>query len=165
MSIWMNCRTGLLRVASQEISHVFLKMFTTAFPNPNDHITPGSPRMMKLHPWLNVMFFFTWSHSDVFSKVTQTKCGCSTWLSGMPWHDRRTVHCFVKWEDKNISCQVEQEGRKYHLAIGSRFSNNFYLAWFFKKNGLHDYSKLYVMKYRYNHAHLLWHCLVNKKQQ
>ena len=57
MSIWLNCGTGLLRVASQEICHAFLKMFTTIFPNPTDHITPGSPRMMKLRPWLNVTFF------------------------------------------------------------------------------------------------------------
>ena len=51
----MNCGTGLLRVASQEISHVF----ATVFPNPTDHdiVTPGSPKMMKLQPWLNVMFF------------------------------------------------------------------------------------------------------------
>ena len=33
------------------------------------------------------------------------------------------------------------------------------------KNDLQDCSMLiYVMKYRYNHPHLLWHCLVNKRK-
>ena len=80
-------------------------------------------------------------------------------------HARGTLHCFVKWEDKIISCQVAQEARKYHLAIGSHFSNNFYLAWFFEEwsAGLFN-AFFYVMKYRYNHPHLLWHCLVNKRK-
>ena len=102
---------------------------------------PDWPR----HPWVSKddetsalaerYVFYTWSHSDVFSNVTQTKCEYSSWLSGMPQacKARGTVHCFVKWEDKIISHQVAQEARKYHLAIGSHFSNNFYLAWFFEE--------------------------------
>ena len=90
----MNCGTGLLRVASQEISHAFLKMFTTVLPNPTDHVTPGSPRMMKLQPWLNIMFFsLEVTNMMFFSNVTQTKCGYSTWLSeALHRHARGTVH-------------------------------------------------------------------------
>ena len=70
---------------------------------------------------------------------------------------RGTVHCFVKWEDKIISRQVAQEARKYHLAIGSHFSNNINITLLdSSKNDLQDRSMLiYVMKYRYNHPHLL----------
>ena len=100
---------------------------------------PDWPR----HPWVSKddetsalaerYIFFTWSHSDVFSNVTQTKCGIVAGYQACYRHARGTVHCFVKWEDKIISCQVAQEARKYHLAIGSHFSNNFYLVWFFEE--------------------------------